>query len=113
MTGGIPASGPVMEGVGSAAAGVGATGAADVRSAGFGWSVAGVAGAFCARQIEVNPKQRAITARFFKWNLMTLLLWQIAENMRPLGIVLPTAPRLRVVIGRTFFIVSYAPFSPI
>ena len=75
MAGGIPASGPVMEGVGSAAAGVdAAAGAAGwVVSAcelvggvagAAGWVVgacglgAGVAGAFCARQTEGQPKAK-------------------------------------------------------
>jgi len=85
MAGGIPDSGPVMEGVGSAVGAAGAAGAAGggaAWSAGFCWSGTGVAGAFCARQTEVNPKQRAITARFFAWNFMALpLLWQIAEDI--------------------------------
>ena len=43
---------------------------------------------------------------------MTLLSWQIAENLCALGIVLASAPRLSVVIGRTSFIVSCCRFLP-
>ena len=73
-SGGIPASGPVMEGVGSGAGAAGAAaGAAGAAGGVAAWPAAcgvgaGVAGAFCARQTEVNPKQRAITARFFPRN---------------------------------------------
>lgn len=66
------------EGVGSA---VGAAGAA---ATGVAWSAGdcgSAAGVFCAVDNEAKPQQRAIAARFFTRNFITLLLlWQLKAS---------------------------------
>src|SRR5208283_5089164 len=118
VAGGIPESGPVMEGDGSAAGAAGAGAAAGAAegaaawSAGLAWSGAGAAGGFCARQTAANPMHRAITARLFPRIPVPLLCRLLTENVCAHGIVPASTPRPSVVIGRTFFIDWCVAFCP-
>jgi hypothetical protein len=95
-----------MEGLGSAVGAAGAAAGAAVWSAGFCWSGVGAAGASCARQKELSPKQRASTANVLKKRFITLLCWQIVDNIRALETVVAPASRLGVVIGSKALIFS-------
>ena len=105
LSGGVPETGPVIAGVGSAAAGVGAGAAA----AAGGVVVVVVVGGVWANAADASPRQKPSTTKFLARDFMALLLGKGVEDMLALG---APAPTTMFLFGRTFFISLYIPFFP-